>query len=185
MKVEVSRLIGEKDYCEQVFNFFIKNKTIRKSNPNLFEKHLNKSLSNLEFGNFILLEHEYSIKEKLKNKSFYDWCVVIYYYTIYHSVLALVSKAGFESKNHIASICALIYIYYHKRNVLNEEDIQFIVDNLHIQREEIEFIASSKGLRERASYGVDESFDFSLAKKLQGRVVDFVNKVNEIFENEK
>ena len=180
MKVEINKLIENKEYCREIFNFFIKKEVIKKVNLVLFEKYLNKSLSNLEFANFILSEHNYSIRKKLKGKSFYDWCIVIYYYAIYHSVLALISKAGFESKNHLASISALTYIYYHNRNVLDKEDIQFVIDNLHIQGEEIEFIASSKEMRERASYKVDETFDIRLAKDLQEKIAEFVNKVREI-----
>lgn len=182
MKIEINKLIENEKYCKEVFDFFIKKGVIRKTNSFLFEKHLNKSLSNLEFGNFILSEHKFSIKTKLKKKSFYDWCVVIYYYSIYHAVLALISRAGFDSKNHIASLSALILFYYHKKNVLKKEDIQFIIDNLQIDAVEIEFIANSKELREKANYGVDESFNLLMAKNLQEKTVDFVNKVKEILK---
>ncbi len=180
MKIEIDKLIENREYCKEVFNFFIKRQLIKKTNPALFKKHLNKSLNNLEFGNFVLSEHKYSIKKKLRGKSFYDWCVVIYYYAIYHSVLALISKAGFESKNHLASISALTYIYYHKRNLLNKEDMQIVIDNFNVKCEEIEFIASSKEIREKASYRVDESFDISLAEDMRSKTADFVNKVKEI-----
>ena len=184
MKIEVDKLIENRKYCEDVFNFFIKKKIIKMTNPDLFEKYLNKALNNLEFGNFIFSEHEYSIREKLNGKSFYDWCIVIYYYAIYHGVLSLISKVGFESKNHIASISALTYIYYHKRNLLNKREIQLVIDNFNIKGEEIEFIANSKEMRERASYNVDKSFDLLQAKNLQKRTVDFVNNVKEILKNE-
>src|SRR3989344_2737732 len=161
MKVEINKLIEEKEYCGEVFNFFIKKEIVKRTNPALFEKHMKKSFNNLEFGNFVLSEHNYSIKNKLKGKSFYDWVINIYYYSIYHAVLALISKAGFESKSHLASISALAYIYYHKRNLLNKEDIQMIIDNFNIKVEEIEFIVSSKETREKASYRVDEEFDMA------------------------
>ncbi len=181
MKIEIDKMIEDKEYCGKIFDFFIRQDVINKGTSVLFEKYLNRSLNNLEFGNFILSEHNYSIKKKLKGKSFYDWCIIIYYYAVYHSILALISKAGFESKNHLASISALIHIYYHKRNILNKEDIRFIINNLHIQEDEIEFIASSKELREKASYRVDEDFNLLMAKTLQGKTADFVNKVREIF----
>jgi len=182
MKIEINKLIESEEYCRWVFNFFIKKGIIKKTNPSLFRRHLNKSLNNLEFGNFILSEHNFSIKRKLKNKSFYDWCIVIYYYAIYHSVSALIFKAGFESKNHIASISALTYMYYHKKNVLKKEDIEFIIQNLNIKEEEIEFVADLKELREKASYKVDGSFDLSLAKNFQEKTADFVNKIKNILE---
>jgi len=185
MKIKMDNLIENKEYCRKIFNLFVKKKVIKRINPDLFEKYLNKSLSNLEFGNFVLSEHKYSIKKKLKGKSFYDWCIVVYYYAIYHAVLTLISKAGFESKNHLASISALIYIYYHKRNLLNKEDIQFIIDNFNLKDEEIEFIANSKEMREKASYNVDKSFDLLQAKNLQKKTVDFVNKIKILLNGEK
>ena len=182
MKVDIEKLIADKDYCKKVFNFFIKNQTIKKTDSKFFGKHLKKSLDDLEFSNFILDEHKFSIKEKLPGKSFYGWSVVIYYYSIYHAISALLTKAGFESKNHLASISALTFIYFHKEDILNKKDIQFIIDNFHLKNEEIEFIANSKDLRERASYGVDESFDLLLAANLQKKTADFVNKTRRVLE---
>ena len=180
MIIDVNKLIERKEYCRKVFDFFVKKDVIKKIDPDLFEKHLNKSLDNLDFGNFIFEEHKYSIKEKLKGKSFYDWCVVVYYYAVYHSVLALIAKAGFSSKNHLASISALTHIYYHKDNLLNKEDIKFIVSNLNLEEGEIEFVAGSKESREKASYRVDEEFNLLIAKNLQEKTADFVNKIKKV-----
>lgn len=182
MKINLSRLIKEESYCKRVFEFFIKTKSLRKEEQLFFEKHLNKSLDNLQFANFILDEHKHSIKEKLPAKSFYDWCVVIYYYALYHSVLALLSKTGYKSKNHLATISSVILFYYHKSNILNKEDIQFIIDKINLDEVDIDFMINSKELRERASYRVDESFDLLLAQRLQKETVEFVNKIKNILE---
>ncbi|MEK6872193.1 MAG: hypothetical protein AABX16_04790 [Nanoarchaeota archaeon] len=182
MKINIHKLIENKDYCEKIFNFFIKNQSLRKTDSSLFEKHLNKSLSNLEFANFILSEHAYSIKEKLPNKKFYDWSIVVYYYSLYHAVLALIIKAGFESKNHIASICVLTLFCHHKNNLLKKDDIEFIIDNFNLKSEDIEFLFNSKELREKATYRVDEYFDLYIAQSLQKKTADFVNKVKNILE---
>jgi len=181
MRINMKRLIKEEKYCKKVFEFFIKTGAIRKEQVS-YKRHLDKSLSNLEFANFILEERDL-IKAKL-NKSFYDWCIVIYYYAVYHSALALLSRIGYKSKNHLASICAIILFYYHKNNVLEKEDINFIVDKIGIKKEDVDFLIDSKELRERASYRVDESFDLMLVKKLQEETVEFVNKVRENLENE-
>lgn len=184
MKIDSIRLIENKEYCREVFNFFVQNRIIKKINFSLFEKHLNKSINNLEFGNFIFKEHAYSIKRKLKSKSFYDWCIVIYYYSVYHAALALIQKSGFESKNHLASISALTYIYYHKRNLLNKEDIKFILDSFAISSEDISFIIRSKEIREKASYSIDESFTKQLAQDFGEKTADFITKVRLMLEGE-
>jgi len=182
MKVEINKLIENKEYCKRVFYFFIKNRTLKLVDSSLYEKYLNKSLNNPEFGNFVFDEHDYSIKEKLPNKKFYDWCVVIHYYAIYHAVSALLTRAGFESKNHLASISALSFVYYHKNNVLSKDELRLVIEGLNIKSEEIEFILDSKGLRERASYRVDEDFNLAIARDLQRKTVDCVNKVKNILE---
>lgn len=184
MSVDSVRMIKDKNYCREVFNHFIQNKIIHKVEPDLFIKHMNKAVDNLEFGNFIFNEHLYSIKKKFRDKFFYDWCIVIYYYSVYHALLALIFKAGFKSKNHLASISALTYIYYHKRNLLNKEDIQFILDGFMIEAEDIEFMINSKEMRERASYSVDVSFNLYLAKEMQEKTANFVTKVKLMLQGE-
>ena len=66
MKFNANRLIKEKQYCEELFSHYIQIKTLRKTNPD-YRKHINKAISNLEFANFLLEEHNFSIKEKLPN----------------------------------------------------------------------------------------------------------------------
>jgi len=179
--INQNKLLRDKKYCENLFKFFLKKKIIKEDKLGAFKKHLDKSINNLEFANYLLGEHNYSIKKKLHNKKFYDWCIIIYYYSLYHSSLALVSKAGFESKNHLATIIALILFYHHKENILNKEEIEFLLNSFAIEEEDINFILDTKNLRERASYGV-EYFEQKQAENLRIQVVDFVNKTRGILE---
>jgi uncharacterized protein (UPF0332 family) len=179
--INQEKLLTDKAYCEEIFKSFLKKKAIKEDKLKAFKKHLDKSMNNLEFANYILEEHNHSVKEKLPNKKFYDWCITIYYYSLYHSALALVSKAGFESKNHLATITALTLFYYHKNNILNKEEIEFLLNSFAIEKEDINFILDTKDLRERASYGV-ESFEQKQAEDLRVEVADFVNKCKEILE---
>ncbi len=182
MKVETLRLIKDKEYCETVFMHYLKMKMLRKTEPALFKKYLNKALANLEFANFVLTEHKYSIKKKLPKRTFYDWCITIYYYSIYHIALALTTKAGYESKSHLATISAITLFYYHKDSILKKEDIEFITEKIHLEREEIDLVLDSKILREKACYGADETFDISQAKRLQEQTAEFVNKIRQLLE---
>ena len=182
MKIDTQRLIKDKGYCETAFKNFMKIKILRKENPKLFEKHINKAVSNLEFANFILMEHQHSIKEKLPNRKFYNWCITVYYYAIYHAAMALVTKLGYYSKNHLATITAITLFYYHRDNILRTEDIDFLIEKIHLDREEIDLVLDSKSLRETACYGTDEIFELSQAKKLQGQTADFVNKIRMLLE---
>jgi uncharacterized protein (UPF0332 family) len=182
MRIDLQKLVNDKMYCEKAFNRFIKLKMIREDKTRLFGKHLHKALKNLEFANFIFSEHDYSIKEKLGIQTFYDWCITIYYYALYHTALALVTKAGYYSKSHISTITAITLFYFHKDNILNKEDIEFLIDKINLDRKDIDLILDSKELRERACYGTDETFEKMIAEKLQKETADFVTRMREVLE---
>jgi|SRR3989344_3567656 len=184
MKINKERLIENREYCEEVLQRFLNIKAIKKDESRLFKKYLDKAVNNLEFANFILEEHKHSIKEKIPNKHFYDWCIVIYYYSLYHSALALVSRAGFESKNHLATITALTLFYYHRYDLLKKEEIEFLMNSLVIEKQEINLIMETKDMRERASYGV-EAFEERQAESLRKETADFITKCREILDIEK
>lgn len=177
MKIDTKKLVSDKQYCETTFNYFKKIQTLNPENITLFEKHINKAINNLDFANFLMLEHQHSIKEKFPAQNFYDWCIIIYYYALYHAVLALLIKIGYTSKNHLATITAITLFYYHKRNILNKEETEYIIHKISIKKEEIELLLNSKEIRERASYGVDETFQQTQAKQMQEETAELVNKI--------
>src|SRR3989344_3062795 len=166
MIIDFNQLITSKEYCEKTFSYFLKKKVLKQERGFLI-KYVNKSISNLEFANFILDEHKFSIKEKLPNKTFYDWVVTIYYYSIYHMALALLTKISYASKSHIATITGITLFYYHKDNILNKQDIEFLIDKIYLEKEDISLIFNSKELRETASYNVDSLFELKQAEKMQ------------------
>ena len=179
MKYNPDDLIKDKKYCEELFNHYVETKALRRTSPE-FRKYLNKAISNLDFANFLLEEHNFSIKEKLPHKKYYDWCITIYYYSIYHASLTLLAKLGYSSKSHLATLTAITLFYYHKNNILKKEDIDFLLEKITLDESEIEMVMDSKELRERASYSVDESFNISIAKMLQKETAEFVNKIKEL-----
>lgn len=177
-----TKKLFEKKYCEKIFMDFLKKKIIKENSSLRFEKNLNKALNNLEFANFIFDEHNHSIKEKLPHKTYYDWCITIYYYAIYHAILALAAKARYESKNHLATISIITLFYYHKDNVLKREEIEFLIDKIQLDKQDINLVIESKDMRERACYGTDELFELRQAKLLQIETSEFINKVRSIVE---
>ena len=88
------------------------------------------------------------------------------------------SKEGFTSKSHSATLCYLIY--YHHGNKLNDSDVHLIARSL--ATEDIEVIGFSKELRERASYGVHESFEKNLTLQIQEQAREFTNKIKLLLE---
>lgn len=182
MKIDFSKLLKNKNYCALVFRNYFRKKVIRSENPNLYLKHIKKAIKNLEFANFLLTEHNYSIRQKLPNQTFYDWCIIIYYYSIYHTALALLAKLGYKSQSHTATIAALTLFYYHKDNLLKQEDISFLIEKITFDKEEFDMVMKAKGMRERACYGADELFELGEAKRLQEQTADFVNRMRQLME---
>ena len=69
-------------------------------NEDLVVAHLEKAKHNLLF-----------FEKNIGDSQFNDWLIVTLYYALYHAVLALISKKGYSSKNHTASLVFLIKHY--------------------------------------------------------------------------
>jgi uncharacterized protein (UPF0332 family) len=172
----------DKNDCKKWLDLYIAKGILRKSKDDS-RLYLRKAEHNLGFANWIKERHKDSIKEFFNNETFYDWVVSIYYYSIYHSALALVSKQGFESKNHSATLCFLIWHNFYVRRNIAFEDVSLIANSL--QKEDIESIGHAKEIRERASYNVHDSFEEKLAIQMQKNTIDFLNKIRRLLEKTK
>lgn len=154
---------------EKSFQFYI-NKEMIKSEKEinyLSKSHLKKAEYNLKFINFLE-----------KNESFYDWIIIGCYYTIYHCALALITRKGYSSKNHLATLCSLIKFYY---GDLNKEEIK-LVSKSSLEKEEVSYFVYAKNKRETASYGISEEFNKKEAIDLKEKTIQFLNKTREILE---
>lgn len=158
---------------EKSFNFYLKKEAIKQENENEFLpiSHLKKAEYNLKFINFLN-----------DNKVFYDWIIIGCYYTIYHSALALITKKGFSSKNHLATLCALIKFYYMGEKALSKEEIE-LVSKSSLEKEEVSYFAYAKEKRETASYGLSEEFNKIEAEDLLKKTIQFLNKCREILDS--
>jgi len=176
MRFNENNLINNSKHCEKLLKYYLKIKALRKTQES-FKKYLDKAISNLELANFLVEEHNYSIKNKLPNRKYYDWCITIYYYSIYHISLSLLAKLGYKSNSHSATITAITLFYFHKNNILRKEDVTFILKKISLNEKEIDFIIGSKELRQRACYDASELFNISITKTLQKETVDFVDRI--------
>ncbi len=160
--------------CDKSFLFYLEKGLLKKEpeKENLSKSHIKKVDYNLDFINFLLEE-----------KKYYDWIIIGCYYTLYHSTLALLGKKGYSSKNHLATLCALIKFYYSSENNKNltKEDIE-LIERVSLKKEEIGYFADAKNKRETASYGISEEFEKEEAEELLKKVILFVNKTKSILE---
>ena len=137
-----------------------------KSSSNLSKAHIAKSDNNLEFAGFLL-----------DNDRYFDWAVVGLYYSVYHASLALLSKHGFASKDHNATLCFLIKNF----SEFSKEDIELIED-LQIKKEEIEFYSGLKEERKKASYSTSILFNKEDVEELRKQSISLINKMKSILE---
>jgi len=83
-------------------------------NSKLSREHIEKAKHNLKAADFNI------------RGGFSDWAVSQLYYSMYHSLLAVLFKKGFESKNHECTINAIEYLVEKKEIDLDKEDTAFI-----------------------------------------------------------
>ncbi len=168
-KPEWNKWVKDKEDCKGWLDSYTYKKIIIKSKKES-DFYFKKSIHNLNFANWNL-EKQQELK-KLFNENFYDWVVVVYYYSIYHASLALLSELGYKSKSHLATLCFITYYYFHNKNLLEKEHIELIAES--IEKEDIKTIAISESLRGGASYNVHETFERELVNEIKNEAIGFI-----------
>ncbi|MEK6848702.1 MAG: HEPN domain-containing protein [Nanoarchaeota archaeon] len=128
-------------------------------------EHINKAKHNL-------IAADYSTKG-----NFDDWAVCQTYYAMYHSLLAILFKKGFESKNHACTINAIEYLIDTKQINFSKDDLLFIRTAEQMTEKD------AKSLREEFQYGTKTQVNKVLLSNLIQRAKEIVEKV-EIILNE-
>jgi len=138
-----------------------KENRMKKINPNdrLCEEHVKKAKHNLRAA-------DYNIKG-----GFSDWGVSQAYYAMYHSLLAVLFKFGYESKNHECTINAVEYLIEEGKINLDQRDIAFIRTTEQITAKD------AKSLREEFQYGTETSVNEKLLKELLENARKVVEKI--------
>lgn len=135
-------------------------------NEKLISAHLDKSKHNLQFFN--------------KNKddsNFNDWLIVTLYYALYHGALALLIKKGYTSKNHTATLLFLIKNYSISIDEIN------LLNELLINKKDAQLYTDLKFERHNASYSTNIIFSKEKIKYYRNRVIEFIQKVEDIINN--
>ena len=125
-----------------------------------------------------ILKAEHNLRFVLENISigFLDWAITGCYYACYHAALSLILTKGYSSKNHDATLCALIKEFYKKG--LNKEDIEIL--SSFIDYHDLLFYLESKNKREDATYSTRFGFDKTEVEQLRIKAAMFVSKIKSI-----
>ena len=142
-------------------------KRMKKINPDdaLSKEHIEKAKHNLKAA-------DYNIKG-----NFDDWVVSQSYYAMYHALLAILFKKGFESKNHECTINTVEFLIEAKEINLSMEDLSFIRTAEQMTTKDV------KSLREEFQYGTKTKVNRLLLAELLQKSKEIVEKV-EIMLNE-
>lgn len=167
--MNIDKLFSDKDYLERELDFFLKKKHITKieENKELASSFLKKAKHDMEFFNI----------NKDQNR-FNDWLIVVLYYSLYHSSLALITNRNYSSKNHYGTILILIKEY----SISKQE--AHLINELSINKSDAELYSRLKSDRHKASYSTDDMFGDEKIRNYEKRVLEFVNKTEEIIEKE-
>jgi|SRR3989344_1593685 len=136
-----------------------------KPNERLSEEHINKAKHNLRAA-------DYNIRG-----GFSDWGVSQCYYSMYHALLAVLFRLGYESKNHECTINAVEYLIEEKKIKLDLKDVSFVRTTEQMTPKD------AKSLREEFQYGTETSVNEKLLKELLENAKRIVEKI-EIVLNE-
>ena len=134
---------------------------MKKIEPNdkLSKEHISKAKHNLRAA-------DYNIKG-----GFSDWGVSQSYYSMYHSLLSILFKIGYESKNHECTINAVEFLIEQGKINLDIKDIAFIRTTEQMTSKD------AKSLREEFQYGTETKVNEKLLKELLGNAKRVVEKI--------
>lgn len=171
--------IDGRKYREEDFRKYIKKELIRKIAPTsrLSRIHLDKAFHNLDFANFTL-RSQHKINKRLSAETYFDWVIIISYYSMYHSALALLYRIGYKTSTHLATICVLCKECLGK--TLKRDEIENLSRAFELRGEDIKEIGRAKQRREKASYSGSISFEKHLAEMTIEDARKFVRRVASI-----
>jgi len=150
-----------RDYKSKL-SWCLKNeKRMRKIAPkkDISDGHIKKAKHNLKAADFNI------------QGGFEDWAVSQLYYAMYHSLLAVLFRKGFESKNHECTINAIEYLIEKNEININKEDMAFIRTTEQMTSKD------AKSLREEFQYGTKTKVNEILLKKLIKKSKEIVEKI--------
>ncbi len=167
--MNINKLFTDTTFLENQISFFLSKKQIRKisKNKELALAHLQKAKHN--FG-FFRLNKDHT--------DYLDWQVVVLYYALYHSTLALIINKQYMSKNHSATVMLLI-----KEYAISAQEAH-LIDELSVNKEDAQLYTELKSDRHDASYSTSIRFSAELVEHYESEVLSFLNKTEEILRSE-
>lgn len=106
-----------------------------------------------------------------------DWVASAAFYSKYHSLLALLYRLGYESRNQECTINAVEY-FMKEGNVRLEQEY---IDMIRLTQEN-ESTQDAKTIREEYQYGTETAMERDLCNQLMSNAQKFVDRIKEVIE---
>ena len=108
---------------------------------------------------------------------FSDWAISQSYYSMYHALLAILFRMGYESKNQECTINAVECLIEEGKINLNKEDIAFI------RTTEQRMTKDAKALREEFQYGTETAVNKNILDHVVKNSKEIVEKIELALSN--
>jgi len=174
--------------CERSMEFFEKPKIAAiKTLPKRIAQenvlgHLRKAYHNLDLANKVFDMHESKASFRYEGENYFDWVITICYYAMYQASLAALAAVRKEGETHVATVCALIYYYVHKKKRLGEEHLISLDLIAALAKQDVQKLVKKKEEREKASYDISFITQKGLAERALTDAREFVAKIRGILE---
>jgi len=158
--------------CRKVFKWCLtkgvgrKHRGIRKIKPDVKEgrKHIEKALHNLQ-----------AMKHNIEG-DFTDWAVSAGFYAMYHSLLAILYKLGYESRNQKCTINTV-------EHLIRKGEIRLDLKYISMIKSADELVGTdAKTLREEFQYGTLTKVNKEILNELKNDAMEFVEASQVAFE---
>ena len=136
-------------------------KRVKKIEPNekKAKEHIEKAKHNLVAADYNLKGH------------FDDWAVSQAYYAMYHALLAILFRKGFESRNHECTISVIKHLIDTRQIGLDLNDLYFIRTTEQMTSKD------AKSLREEFQYGTKIEVNKAILNNLLKNAKEIVEKI--------
>ncbi len=140
----------------------------------------------LSQGHIKKADHNLIVMTDLDRLGHEDWIVIVAYYAMYQSALAILSKIGLESKDHATTVAVLEYFFGKQINKnllekLNElKDKKDKLELIRLEEKYINYLWKIKGRREIVQYGITTSYKEK--NTIMNNTREFVNRTKLLIE---
>lgn len=150
---------------------------------NLARPYLAKSRKNFTVANLLFRISENDDMRKFLSLStdfrMYDWVIIVSYYSMYTSALAAISKVGFKSKSHAATI-TLLERFYVQDSRLEQKHLHNLARAHALSEALITKLIQTKTKRETAQYDATPSISRENAKTALDDAEEFITRAEEV-----